>query len=111
MANDMEHERVRWGKMNPRQLEARLQKITDGQKLANFLYMARVTGNRHLEDRALRRIWKIQADKLADDDSDYKQETRSRWEGLTSKKMRIEEPPERIFWKDPMRVIRFDANK
>lgn len=43
MPNDLFHERMRFDSMNLNQLETRLQKITDRQKLENFI---RVSGER-----------------------------------------------------------------
>jgi len=40
MANDLSHERHRWGYMTERQLATRLRRITDPIKLGNFIELA-----------------------------------------------------------------------
>ena len=44
MPNDIDHERMRWRTMNVRQLETRLTKITDSQKMQNFIRLAEEYG-------------------------------------------------------------------
>jgi len=110
--------------MNPRQLESRLLKITDSQKLENFLFMARQTGNAHLAQMASNRQEALrQAElmrggrrrELQQQRTMFTQqppkESRDMWRELAESKTKIENPPERLFWNGPIRVIRFDGKR
>ncbi len=55
MPNDLDHERMRFRTMNERQLLARLGKITDRQKLGNFIQVCREDALSSLRADAIRR--------------------------------------------------------
>lgn len=57
MPNDLSHERMRFQTMNIRQLRTRLGKITDRQKLQNFIQMCIEYGYDDLRVEATRKLW------------------------------------------------------
>lgn len=59
MPNDIRHERMRWSYMDHRQLATRLGRITDRQKLRNFIQVADEEGDFELCDMARAKLLEV----------------------------------------------------